>query len=378
MNMDPNAFDRERKPPGLPKKVPPPKVPKRTGSSLHAAQAVFPRTVFEAVAQPSTSLSGPRVRDRDREVIYNWLRQILFHEYTDCFLDAGYDLPTIARMTPVDLAAIGIRQPAHRRFLKQHIDALVLPDALPRHVPATIEKWLRLLRLDEYLPALLEQGFRTVQDVTVLTWEDLEELGIVRLGHQKRLLLAIERIKDITSGRLASYTVSEEVAEPQPIEYVTISWRSVASVTHQLPPPDGPYNACTSFRSAPTPKGSYALLADLGGPKAEEPSSSSAEEPTSSSAEELASSKAEEPAWSWAEEPASLVAEEAASSNAEEPAPFSAEEEDTAFGTRDVQGAVAAPTPEEMYDSSVLDNVEQMLATLIAELDTLYGQQMDE
>lgn len=65
----------------------------------------------------------------------------------------------------------------------------------------SIEEWLRLLRLDEYVQQLLAQGYRTVRDVTQLPWEDMEDIGIVKLGHQKKLLLAIKRIKDILSGK---------------------------------------------------------------------------------------------------------------------------------------------------------------------------------
>lgn len=60
---------------------------------------------------------------------------------------------------------------------------------------------MHLLRLDEYVPQLLAQGYRTVKDVTQLPWEDMEDIGIVKLGHQKKLLLAIKRIKDILSGK---------------------------------------------------------------------------------------------------------------------------------------------------------------------------------
>lgn len=41
-------------------------------------------------------------------------------------------------------------------------------------------------------------------DVTTLTWEDLEDIGIIKLGHQKKILLAIKRVKDIISGKVAS------------------------------------------------------------------------------------------------------------------------------------------------------------------------------
>lgn len=65
----------------------------------------------------------------------------------------------------------------------------------------SLEEWLSLLRLEEYLPAFLEQNYQTVDDVAQLTWEDLEEFGIVKLGHQKKIMLAIKRIKDIKAGK---------------------------------------------------------------------------------------------------------------------------------------------------------------------------------
>lgn len=95
----------------------------------------------------------------------------------------------------------GIKKPNHRKRLKAEIDNLNVGDGLPEHVPGSLEEWLRLLRLEEYLAALHQQGMRSVDDVTTLTWEDLEDIGIVRLGHQKKLLLAIKRIKDIKAGK---------------------------------------------------------------------------------------------------------------------------------------------------------------------------------
>lgn len=95
----------------------------------------------------------------------------------------------------------GIKQPNHRKRLKAEIDNLNIGDGLPEHIPGSLEEWLRLLRLEEYLGALHQQGMRSVEDVTTLTWEDLEDIGIVRLGHQKKLLLAIKRVKDIRAGK---------------------------------------------------------------------------------------------------------------------------------------------------------------------------------
>lgn len=151
----------------------------------------------------------------DHDIISEWLMEIHFHEYTYLFLEAGYDLSTIARMTPEDLTAIGIKQPTHRERLKRHIDTLKLPDALPNYVPGSIDEWLRLLRLEEYVQPLLAQGYVTVNDVTQLTWEDLEDIGIVKLGHQKKILLAIKRVKDIISGKLGGGGQYATVPLPQ-------------------------------------------------------------------------------------------------------------------------------------------------------------------
>ncbi|XP_043686801.1 caskin-2 isoform X1 [Vespula pensylvanica] len=148
-----------------------------------------------------SSLGSHPDRPADLDVVHAWLTELQFEEYFPLFASAGYDLATITRMTPEDLTAIGIKKPNHRKRLKAEIDNLNIGDGLPEHVPGSLEEWLRLLRLEEYLGALHQQGMRSVEDVTTLTWEDLEDIGIVRLGHQKKLLLAIKRVKDIRAGK---------------------------------------------------------------------------------------------------------------------------------------------------------------------------------
>lgn len=93
----------------------------------------------------------------------------------------------------------------------------------------SIEEWLRLLRLDEYIQPLLAQGYRQVRDVTQLPWEDFEDIGIVKLGHQKKLLLAIKRIKDILSGKWVVPGNSPQVS-PVEIRKTSNSWFSFHSI----------------------------------------------------------------------------------------------------------------------------------------------------
>ena len=133
----------------------------------------------------------------DDEVLLAWLTDLHFEEYFHLFRAAGYDMPTISRMTPEDLTAIGIQNPAHRKKLKTEIARLAISDGLPAHVPGSLEEWLRLLRLEDYLPSLREQGYTTVHQVATINIEDLEDTGFYRLGHQKRLVLAIRRLRDL-------------------------------------------------------------------------------------------------------------------------------------------------------------------------------------
>ena len=44
---------------------------------------------------------------------------------------------------------------------------------------------------------LNEQNYRQLDDVLGIVWEDLEEIGITRLGHQKRFMLGVKRLIDI-------------------------------------------------------------------------------------------------------------------------------------------------------------------------------------
>uniref|UniRef100_A0A0A9ZHV5 Caskin-2 n=1 Tax=Lygus hesperus TaxID=30085 RepID=A0A0A9ZHV5_LYGHE len=137
----------------------------------------------------------------DQEILHTWLTDLHFEEYFPLFVNAGYDMHTISRMTPEDLTAIGIKKPNHRKKLKAEIALLNISDGLPDYIPGSLNEWLRLLRLEEYAAALRSQGYTTVEDTTQITWEDLEDIGIVKLGHQKRMLLAIKRIQDLRAGK---------------------------------------------------------------------------------------------------------------------------------------------------------------------------------
>ena len=50
-----------------------------------------------------------------------------------------------------------------------------------------LAEWLALLRLSEYNSMLERQGFASPRHMMSVVWEDLEQMGITRLGHQKKV-----------------------------------------------------------------------------------------------------------------------------------------------------------------------------------------------
>jgi hypothetical protein len=57
-----------------------------------------------------------------------------------------------------------------------------------------------------------------------IAWEDLEDIGITRLGHQKRFMLGVKRLKDMKKG-LYQISSNSPVQSPN---------------NHRLPPPSTP------------------------------------------------------------------------------------------------------------------------------------------
>lgn len=130
------------------------------------------------------------------EVLRNWLSSIKCDEHIENFIYHGYDMHLVTRMTPQDLAAIGCKSPALRKKLLSEIKKLNLDYDVPDLGKTTnLAQWLESLKLNQYYNTFITEGYDTVEKACQLTWEDLEEIGITKLGHQKRLLMAIDKIR---------------------------------------------------------------------------------------------------------------------------------------------------------------------------------------
>nr|XP_057905551.1 caskin-2-like isoform X2 [Doryrhamphus excisus] len=168
------------------------------------AAGVAPRRPTVTVQQPAEqTFSQQFVRPqqlldgKDAEAIFQWLREFQLEQYTGNFISAGYDVPTISRMTPEDLTAIGVTKPGHRKKISMEINKLNIPEWLPEYIPVELGEWLSAIGLPQYLKRLSENGYDSISIVKDLTWEDLQEIGITKLGHQKKLMLAVKKLCDI-------------------------------------------------------------------------------------------------------------------------------------------------------------------------------------
>merc|ERR1719228_2492622 len=108
---------------------------------------------------------------------------------------------------------------------------------------------MHILRLDQYIPALRSQSYNSVKDILSISIEDLEDIGFYMLGHQKRLLLGIKRVKELRTGRLQS------IAEYHP-EELTMS---------SLPPALPSKQSFSSFHGSPGSKTGQSNQFWLGG-----------------------------------------------------------------------------------------------------------------
>ncbi|XP_044047523.1 caskin-1 isoform X6 [Siniperca chuatsi] len=144
--------------------------------------------------------------DGKKQAVVAWLGEFQLQFYTTHFLTAGYDLDTISRMTPEDLTAIGVMKPGHRKKLTSEISKLPSTDWLPNHKPANLADWLSHLGLSQYYQVLVQNGYENIDFISDISLEDLQEIGITKLGHQKKLMLGVKRLKELQRG--------ESISEP--------------------------------------------------------------------------------------------------------------------------------------------------------------------
>ncbi|XP_060058729.1 caskin-2 isoform X2 [Erinaceus europaeus] len=168
-------------------------------ANYHSGEQLFSHDV-----RPEQLLEG-----KDAQAIHNWLSEFQLEGYTAHFLQAGYDVPTISRMTPEDLTAIGVTKPGHRKKIASEIAQLSITEWLPNYIPVDLLEWLCALGLPQYHKQLVSSGYDSMGLVADLTWEELQEIGVNKLGHQKKLMLGVKRLAELRRGLQHGETLGE-------------------------------------------------------------------------------------------------------------------------------------------------------------------------
>ncbi|XP_038592600.1 caskin-2-like isoform X3 [Micropterus salmoides] len=209
-------------------------------------------TPQKGFVRPEQFLEG-----KDCEAIYQWLCEFQLEQYTSNFINAGYDVPTISRMTPEDLTAIGVTKPGHRKKISMEIGKLNIPEWLPDYIPSDLGEWLSMIGLPQYQKRLCDNGYDSIPIVKDITWEDLQEIGITKLGHQKKLMLAVKRLSDLQRARNHSDRAEGGTLRRKPptaLELVAIEHTPSHNV-HALARSDASSDTC-----CPSPRTPRALL----------------------------------------------------------------------------------------------------------------------
>uniref|UniRef100_A0A8C9TX95 CASK interacting protein 1 n=1 Tax=Scleropages formosus TaxID=113540 RepID=A0A8C9TX95_SCLFO len=160
--------------------------------------------------------SAAREPHHSSEAVIQWLSDFQLQAYAPHFISAGYDIPTISRMTPEDLTAIGVTKPGHRKKITSEINKLSVTEWLPDQKPANLAEWLSVIGLSQYYQTLVNNGYENIDFITDITWEDLQEIGITKLGHQKKLMLAVKKLVEIQKASEGRSTLRKKV--PQPLD----------------------------------------------------------------------------------------------------------------------------------------------------------------
>ncbi|XP_037767356.1 caskin-1 isoform X2 [Chelonia mydas] len=214
----------------------PAKAPEAPAGSSRTQSLASSAYAGQPPAEQQLKKIEPMSEGKSAEAVYQWLCKFQLQLYAANFINAGYDIPTISRMTPEDLTAIGVTKPGHRKKITSEINSLNIPEWLPEYKPANLALWLSMIGLAQYYKVLVENGYENIDFITDITWEDLQEIGITKLGHQKKLMLAVKKLAEIQKAEYIKYesgTLKKKA--PQSLDVLAIESPQQESAECQSP-----------------------------------------------------------------------------------------------------------------------------------------------
>ncbi|KAJ8251837.1 hypothetical protein GJAV_G00225970 [Gymnothorax javanicus] len=136
----------------------------------------------------------------------------LFHEQT--YAEAGPARKGEGPPEGKDGMAPAVTKPSHRKKTMSDMNKqMSMVEGLPDHKPSSLAEWLSLIGLSQYYQVLVQNGYENIDFITDITWEDLQDIGITKLGkegrgeatggpygHQKKLMVAVKKLAELQKG----------------------------------------------------------------------------------------------------------------------------------------------------------------------------------
>ena len=101
------------------------------------------------------------------------------------------------------------------QFKRHSVIILVNPLRKRSIKPHVYSDFLSAIGLSQYIEIFESQKYNKIKDLEELSWEDLEDCGVKKLGHMKRLCIALKKLK---TNREARQKQASEAAGNQSME----------------------------------------------------------------------------------------------------------------------------------------------------------------
>uniref|UniRef100_A0A8C4SNV3 Caskin-2-like n=1 Tax=Erpetoichthys calabaricus TaxID=27687 RepID=A0A8C4SNV3_ERPCA len=139
--------------------------------------------------QSYDSSIGQSMADSSKKVCYFIICCILYVVYMQFQFFHLFFKAYILKLTVI--WTIKADKPFTQISLKIHFGIFFL------FLQADLVEWLSAIGLSQYHKTFCENGYDSINIIRDVTWEDLQEIGIVKLGYQKKIMLAVKKLNDI-------------------------------------------------------------------------------------------------------------------------------------------------------------------------------------
>ncbi|XP_022803974.1 caskin-2-like isoform X3 [Stylophora pistillata] len=172
------------------------------------------------VGSPAEATGHLQLKMRDYNALFDWLEKFKLAIYIDNFVKGGFDMTSVPGITAEDLTAINVNKTGHRKKVLSESAKLEETTVFPKKKPEDIMTWLRLIGLEQYIPEFMDGGFDDMDFLQDMTLEDLVAIGVKKPGHQRKIWMAVNALKQGDENENMLESVEEELTPLERKDYL--------------------------------------------------------------------------------------------------------------------------------------------------------------